>query len=77
VELSLFSVPSRSLASKIQVYSLAGGLFLLIEGQYFFFFFPEWFIYGGIGVAVAALAAVNVVALSTVSVLPTGVSITQ
>jgi hypothetical protein len=56
---------------------LAGGLFLLIEGQYFFFFYPEWFIYGGIGVAVAALAAVNVVALSTVSARPTGDGIIQ
>jgi len=49
----------------IFLYSLAGGLFLLIDGQYFFFFYPEWYIYGGIGLAVAALAAVNVIALST------------
>lgn len=48
----------------IFIYSLAGSLFLLIEGQYFFFVFPEWFIYGGIGMAVAVLAALNVVALS-------------
>jgi len=48
----------------IFIYSLAGALFLLIEGQYFFFVFPEWFIYGGIGMAVAVLAALNVVALS-------------
>jgi hypothetical protein len=48
----------------IFIYSLAGSLFLLIEGQYFFFFFPEWYIYGGIGMAVAVLALLNVVALS-------------
>lgn len=48
----------------IFIYSLAGSLFLLIEGQYFFFVYPEWFIYGGIGMAVAVLAALNVVALS-------------
>lgn len=48
----------------IFIYSLAGALFLLIEGQYFFFLFPEWFIYGGIGIAVAVLALVNVIALS-------------
>ena len=53
-----------------QAYSLAGSLFLLIEGQYLFFFFPEWFIYGGIGMAVAVLAVVNIFALSNVSICP-------
>lgn len=48
----------------IFLYSLAGALFLLIEGQYFFFVFPEWYIYGGIGMAVAVVALLNVVALS-------------
>jgi len=48
----------------IFIYSLAGSLFLLISGQFFFFFFPEWFIYGGIGIAVAVMAAVNILALS-------------
>lgn len=47
------------------IYSLAGGIFLLKEGQYFFFVFPEWFIYGGIGMGVGVLAALNVIALST------------
>jgi len=51
-------------AAVIFVYSLAGALFLLIRGQYFFFFFPEWFIYGGIGMAVAVMAVVNILALS-------------
>lgn len=51
-------------AAIIFIYSLAGSLFLLITGQYFFFFFPEWYIYGGIGIAVAVMAAVNILALS-------------
>jgi len=48
----------------IFTYSLAGSIFLLIRGQYFFFLYPEWYIYGGIGMTVAAMAAVNVIALS-------------
>jgi hypothetical protein len=28
----------------MQLYSLAGGIFLLRYGQYLFFFFPEWFV---------------------------------
>jgi len=53
----------------IFLYSLAGSIFLLIEGQYFFFFFPEWYIYGGIGMAVAVLAALTGIALSNRSYL--------
>ncbi|KAF9055938.1 hypothetical protein BJ165DRAFT_1429644 [Panaeolus papilionaceus] len=48
----------------IAAYSLAGGLFLLIKGQYLFFFFPEWQIYGGIGLGVAAAAIISMFALS-------------
>ncbi|TFL06166.1 hypothetical protein BDV98DRAFT_609897 [Pterulicium gracile] len=48
----------------IALYSIAGGMFLLISGQYLFFFFPEWQIYGGIGVGVAACAIINIIALS-------------
>jgi hypothetical protein len=36
-----------------------------MRGQYFFFFYPEWQLYGGVGVGVAALAAINVIALSS------------
>jgi hypothetical protein len=43
---------------------LAGSLFLLIDGQYFFFFYPEWYIYGGIGMTVAVVALLNILALS-------------
>jgi len=48
----------------IAIYSLAGGLFLLIDGGYLFFFYPEWQIYGGIGLGVCALAIVSILALS-------------
>jgi hypothetical protein len=49
----------------IFIYSIVGGIFLMKYGQYFFFLYPEWYIYGGIGMAVGAVAALNVVALST------------
>ncbi|KAF9654404.1 hypothetical protein BDM02DRAFT_3106778 [Thelephora ganbajun] len=48
----------------IFVYSLAGGLFMLLDGHYFFFLYPEWYIYGGIGIGVAVLALLNAIALS-------------
>jgi len=48
----------------IAAYSIAGSLFLLMRGQFIFFTYPEWFIYGGIGMGVAAFALINVVALS-------------
>ncbi|EPQ60156.1 hypothetical protein GLOTRDRAFT_52078 [Gloeophyllum trabeum ATCC 11539] len=57
----------------IAAYSLAGGLFLLIDGQYLFFEFPEWQIYGGIGVGVCALAVINIFALSNRSYIWTRV----
>ncbi|KAF8963867.1 hypothetical protein BDZ97DRAFT_956205 [Flammula alnicola] len=48
----------------IATYSLAGGIFLLIRGQYIFFVYPEWQIYGGIGLGVAAAAIISMFALS-------------
>lgn len=48
----------------VAAYSLGGSLFLLMRGQFLFFVYPEWFIYGGIGMAVAAAALINVLALS-------------
>lgn len=57
----------------IMLYSIAGGVFLLIEGQYLFFVYPEWFIYGGIGLGVAAVAAINILALSNRSYIWTRV----
>ncbi|EJD52219.1 hypothetical protein AURDEDRAFT_111642 [Auricularia subglabra TFB-10046 SS5] len=48
----------------IAAYSIAGGLFLLMSGQYIYFFYPEWFIYGGIGMGVAAVSLINCISLS-------------
>ncbi|KAJ7601298.1 hypothetical protein FB45DRAFT_942319 [Roridomyces roridus] len=49
----------------IAIYSLIGGLFLLLLGQWVFFTYPEWFIYGGIGMAVTAIAVITAIAFST------------
>jgi len=57
----------------IFLYSLAGALVLLIYGQYLFFVYPEWYIYGGIGMAVAAVAVINILALSNRSYIWTRV----
>lgn len=48
----------------IAAYNLAGGLFLLRTGQYLFFVYPEWFIYGGIGMGVCAVAVIEAITLS-------------
>jgi len=48
----------------IALYSIAGGVFLLIRGQYLFFTYPEWQIYGGIGIAVGVAAVLSILALS-------------
>jgi len=48
----------------IAVYSFAGSLFLLEDGQYLFFIYPEWYIYGGIGMGVCAISCITAVALS-------------
>jgi len=48
----------------IAVYSIAGGIFLLRFGQFLFFVYPEWQIYGGIALGVALVAVINVIALS-------------
>jgi len=52
-------------AAAIAIYNLGGGIFLLMYGQYLFFVFPEWQIYGGIGLAVMGIAIVTILALST------------
>jgi len=51
------------------LYSLAGGIFLLRYGQFIYFVYPEWFIYGGIGLGIGAVALINIVALSNRSYL--------
>ncbi|VDB86924.1 unnamed protein product [Peniophora sp. CBMAI 1063] len=57
----------------IAAYSIAGSIILFLYGSYWFFFYPEWFIYGGIGMAVAAVALVNCLALSNKSYIWTRV----
>ncbi|KII94008.1 hypothetical protein PLICRDRAFT_36231 [Plicaturopsis crispa FD-325 SS-3] len=51
-------------AVAILLYSVAGGIFLLKWGQYLFFVFPEWQIYGGIGLGIGAAALISILALS-------------
>jgi len=58
----------------IALYSIAGGIFLLREGQFIFFHFPEWQIYGGIGVGIGALAVISIFALSNRSYIWTRVT---
>jgi len=48
----------------LATYSIAGGVFLLMRGQFLFFTYPEWQIYGGIGIGVAAAAVISMLALS-------------
>ncbi|PWN95495.1 hypothetical protein FA09DRAFT_332134 [Tilletiopsis washingtonensis] len=47
--------------SLIALYNLAGSILLFRSGQYLFFTFPEWQIYGGIGMAVMAICILNIV----------------
>jgi len=48
----------------IFAYSVGGGIFLIEWGQYLFFTYPEWTLYGGISLLVAFAAFVNMIALS-------------
>jgi len=57
----------------ITAYSIAGSVFLFLYGQYFFFIANEPQIYGGIGMGVAAVALVNIFALSNRSYIWTRV----
>ncbi|KAI5124100.1 hypothetical protein M0805_000914 [Coniferiporia weirii] len=57
----------------IILYSTAGGIFLFRYGQYLYFVYPEWQIYGGIALAVAATALINILALSNRSYIWTRV----
>ncbi|CAL1694212.1 unnamed protein product [Somion occarium] len=58
----------------IALYSIAGGIFLLKWGQYLYFFYPEWLIYGGIGMGVGATAVITILALSNRSYVWTRVT---
>ncbi|TFK26811.1 hypothetical protein FA15DRAFT_754802 [Coprinopsis marcescibilis] len=48
----------------VAAYSIGGGIFLLTTGQYFFFFHPEWQIYGGVGIGIGVAAVLSMLALS-------------
>lgn len=51
-------------AAILFIYSVAGGLFLFMDGQFLFFVYPEWQIYGGISIAIGVLALVTALAFS-------------
>jgi len=57
----------------ILLYSVGGSVLLFMYGQYFFFIKTEFQIYGGIGMGIAALALINVFALSNRSYIWTRV----
>ena len=57
----------------IALYNLAGSILLFKDGQYLFFNFPEWQIYGGIGMAVMSICIINVIAYSNSSYMWTRV----
>jgi hypothetical protein len=67
--LLVFPLRGGSIAWAVLVaaYSIGGGVFLLVSGQYFYFFFPEWQIYGGIGIGVGVAAVLSMLALSNKS----------
>lgn len=57
----------------IALYSIAGGVLLFRYGEYLFFTYPEWQIYGGIAMGVAATAVINIFCLSNRSYIWTRV----
>jgi hypothetical protein len=57
----------------IAAYSITGGVLLLKFGEFLFFYYPEWQIYGGISLGVASLAIISVIALSNKSYIWTRV----
>jgi len=57
----------------IALYSIAGGIFLLIRGQYLFFSAYEWYVYGGVGIAVAFISVIGLLAFSNRSYIWTRV----
>lgn len=57
----------------IMLYSIAGGIFLLKWGQFLYFVYPEWQIYGGIGLGVAFTGLITLFALGNSSYIWTRV----
>jgi len=57
----------------ILLYSGIGGILLFKYGEFLFFVYPEWEIYGGISMLVGGMALVNILALSNRSYIWTRV----
>jgi len=57
----------------MMAYSVAGGIFLFKYGQFLFFVYPEWQIYGGVAMGVAALALISLFTLGNRSYIWTRV----
>ncbi|TDL28135.1 hypothetical protein BD410DRAFT_812165 [Rickenella mellea] len=57
----------------IALYSIAGGVLLLKYGNFLYFLYPEWQLYGGVSVGVGVIALINVFALSNRSYIWTRV----
>jgi len=55
---------AMALAVLIAVYSVGGGVFLFLDGPFLFFVYPEWEIYGAIGLLVGLTAIMSFLALS-------------
>lgn len=53
-----------ALAIFMALYSLAGSIVIFRYGQYLFFNYPEWQIYGGIGMAVMSISVLFILGLS-------------
>ncbi|KAI9460459.1 hypothetical protein BJY52DRAFT_1425892 [Lactarius psammicola] len=54
-------------AAFIFLYSFIGGILLFRYGPFLFFIYPEWQIYGGIAMGVAAVAVINALSLANKS----------
>jgi len=61
-------------AAIITIYSIAGGIFLFKYGQFIYFVYPEWLVYGGIAMIVAFTALVNLLSLANHSYIGIRVS---
>ncbi|KAG9076798.1 hypothetical protein FS749_011375 [Ceratobasidium sp. UAMH 11750] len=57
----------------LSLYNLIGGILLLKFGQYIYFLYPEWFIYGGVSMGIGAVAILNILSLSNRSYIWTRV----
>ncbi|GJE86286.1 hypothetical protein PsYK624_023660 [Phanerochaete sordida] len=60
-------------ATLIMLYSIAGGIVLFKWGPFLFFTYPEWQIYGGVGLAVGFVCLITIFALGNRSYIWTRV----